>query len=144
LEGLDGVLGEGDVPGVAVGVVSPARSLSMANSASLLLLVRVIAIGALVPCGTASSFEFEPHPTPGLAFVFANHAKQSENSKNSRSQGCAPRSTCTSGPRRRRVRPGMTSWKGRLWVARWRARRARVWACVWRDVFRESVTVQKE
>jgi hypothetical protein len=57
---------------------------------------------------------------------FAIQRRQSENRRKSRSFGNEPPSSWKSEPRLRKVRPGAMSWKGRLGVLRWRARRSRV------------------
>ena len=73
---------------------------------------------------------------------FAIQKRQSENRRKSRSFGNEPPSSWKSEPRLRKVRPGAMSWKGRLGVLRWRARRSRIWACECSDAFIEVVTTK--
>lgn len=71
---------------------------------------------------------------------FAIQRRQSENRRKSRSFGNEPPSSWKSEPRLRKLRPGAMSWKGRLGVLRWRAKRSRVCACECSEAFIEVVT----
>ena len=88
-------------------------------SASLLLRLRIIG-------GRAGGLELRPHfsaiSSPLVALsAFNSQRRQSEKRKNSLSCGDEA-STCRSGPRLSKLRPGEMSWNGRFGVLRWMAR----------------------
>lgn len=95
------------------------------RSASLLLRLRIIG-------GRAGGLELRPNfsamNSPLLTLsAFDNQRRQSEKRRNSLSLGDEA-STCRSGPRLSKLRPGEMSWNGRFGVLRWMARRERVCA----------------
>lgn len=110
------------------------------RSASLLLRLRIIG-------GRAGGLELRPNfsamSSPLLTLsAFDSQRRQSEKRRNSLSLGDEV-STCWSGPRLSKLRPGEMSWNGRFCVLRWMARSESVCAWVCREVFRDKVTNSK-
>ena len=110
---------------------------NLGRSASLLLRFRIIG-------GRAGGLELRPNfsaiNSPLLTLsAFDSQRRQSENRRNSLSLGDEP-STCRSGPRLSKLRPGEMSWNGRFGVLRCMTRSESVCAWVWREVFRDNVT----
>ena len=101
------------------------RERSADSSASLRLRERTITGRGENPDLTPFHSQRSPASLSPLS-RFAIQRRQSEKRRKSRSFGNEPPSSWKSEPRLRKVRPGATSWKGRLGVLRWRARRSRV------------------
>jgi hypothetical protein len=112
------------------------------SDSSVSLLLQVLAMN-----GRPDPYCVLVHLMPTITFVedadsFSNQTRQSEKRRNSRMRPSLRGSIMISGPRRSKVRPGEMKRRlgGSPVVLRCRASNARVWACVWREVFNERVT----